>query len=107
MKPQTHLSWIILCVLGWVAALASLPVLPDAIPVHFGSGIPNRLAGKGSIFLWPLVQLAVAFLGQRGTMLPRELKALLTHSQYHWAIWGILAFVLLLELVIILAAVRT
>lgn len=95
---------VILCVLGWLAAIISFPYLPDVIPVQFGNGQPSAFSGKISVFLWPILQMAIAYFGARRTMLPNQLKEILNDSQYDWTICGILVFGLFLELVIIWAS---
>lgn len=96
------LSWII-CGLGWLTAIISIFFLPDIIPMHFSDGVPGNFSNKVSIFLWPLVQLIVILLGSNREMLPGQLEELLNDTQYNWAIFGMVLFVFLIELLIIYA----
>lgn len=103
MKNSIKLSWIV-CGLGWVIAIISLAFLPDAIPTKFSDGVPGNFSDKYSIFLWPLIQVIVMLLGTNKNMLPRQLGELLTDRQYNWAVFGMILFVFLIELLIIYVA---
>lgn len=102
MKKQISkkLTWII-CGLGWLTAVISIFFLPDTIPMHFSDGVPGNYSSKFSIFLWPLVQMIVIFLGENRKMLPSRLEELLSDTQYNWAIFGMVLFVFLIELLIV------
>lgn len=102
MKTQISkkLSWII-CGLGWMMAIISIFFLPDTIPTHFSDGVPGNYSSKFSIFLWPVVQMIIIFLGENRKMLPAQLEKLLSDTQYNWAIFGMVLFVFLIELLIV------
>ena len=102
MRKRTYklLSWIIVFA-GFGIAILCFPCLPDRIPMHFSSGVPDNFSPKSAIFLWPLVQLFVFMLGNLKAILPGELRTLLTDSQYRWGILGILLFILVLEILIL------
>ena len=59
------LTWVI-CGIGCLLALISIFFLPDVIPVHFSKGVPDAYGEKIQIFIFPLLQLLIAFLTGRG-----------------------------------------
>lgn len=108
MKTQISkkLFWII-CGLGWMMAIISIFFLPDTIPTHFTEGVPDNYSSKFSIFLWPVIQMIIIFLGENRKMLPDQLEKLLSDTQYNWAIFGMVLFVFLIELLIVYAVFAT
>lgn len=95
------LSWII-CGISWLTAVASIFFLPDKIPAHFSDGVPGNYLDESSIFLWPMIQMIIMLLGENRKMLPRQLNELLSEDQHNWAIFGLILFVFLLELLIVI-----
>lgn len=95
---------IITCLIGFGFAVIAYPHLPDTIPIHFGDGVPNNFGPKILIFTCPLTQLIVFLLGKNKAMLPDQLKSILTNRQYEWTIFGLLIFILFIEIVIVLAS---
>lgn len=92
------LTWII-CGIGCLLALISIFFLPDVIPVHFSKGVPDAYGEKIQIFIFPLLQLLIAFLTGR-----ESIKYYLTHSktpltdaQFNWITDGVLLFVMFAE----------
>ena len=54
---------LILLVLGWWAAIASYPALPETIPVHFGwNGRADGWGGRWMIFLMPVIATLIVAL---------------------------------------------
>ena len=102
MKPKISkkLTWII-CGLGWMMAIISIFFLPDTIPTHFSDGVPGNYSSKFSIFLWPLIQMIIIVFVKNRKMLPNQLEKLLSDTQYNWAIFGMVLFVFLIELLIV------
>lgn len=82
-------------------AIISILFLPDTIPTHFSEGIPGNYSNKFSIFLWPLIQMIIIVIGGNRKMLPNQLEKLLSDIQYNWAIFGMVLFVFLIELLIV------
>lgn len=98
-------TWV-LCGIGFLLALISAFFLPNIIPVHFSSGIPDDYGGKIQIFLFPALQIIIAFLTGR-----EKIKYCLTHSkmpltdaQFNWMIDGVILFIMLAEIWIIYAS---
>lgn len=89
------------CLLGLAAAVISFPFLPKEIPFHFSDGAPGNYMSKYFIFLIPILQFFIMISGSNRNMLPDQLNQLLNDSEYSWAVFGILVFTLLLELLII------
>ena len=81
--------------------IISIFFLPDTIPTHFSDGAPGNYSSKFSIFLWPLIQMIIIFLGENRKMLPSQLEKLLSETQYNWAIFGMVLFVFFIELLIV------
>ena len=103
LQISKKLSYTI-CILGWLAAAVSIAFLPDSIPISFTDGVPSKFSGSFSIFMWPLVQTIVVLLGENKKMLPEQIKNVFSESQYNWAVFGMILFVFLIELLIIYVA---
>lgn len=98
-------TWVI-CGTGCLFAVISIFFLPDRIPIHFSSGAADDYGGKMLIFLFPMLQILIAFLTGR-----EKIKYCLTHSksfltdiQFNWVIDGVLLVVLFTEIWIIYAS---
>ncbi|HJB94295.1 MAG TPA: DUF1648 domain-containing protein [Candidatus Mediterraneibacter intestinigallinarum] len=96
-------GWIF-CILGWILAAAVFAFLPKQIPIRFTDGVPSAVAGRETVFLWPLIQMIVLLLGRKRSMLPDALGRLLSDSQYEWAVCGLSVFVFALEALMIFAS---
>lgn len=94
-------SWIV-CGISFVIAIICIAFLPHLIPMHFDGSIPDGYSGRIQIFLFPLSQAAVLFLG--------EIKAIKawclnykpkTEVQYYLIIFGLIFLLMLVEIGII------
>ena len=101
------IAWGI-CIVGCLAAIVSLFFLPDLIPMHFSNGVADDFSGKIQIFLFPALEVFIAWLTGK-----EKVKYVLTHSkafwsdvQYNWMINGVLGFVLVTEFWVIYMAFR-
>lgn len=101
------IAWGI-CIVGCLAAVISLLFLPDLIPMHFSNGVADDFSGKIQIFLFPVLEVFIAWLTGR-----EKVKYVLTNSkafwsdvQYNWMINGVLGFVLFTEFWVIYMALR-
>lgn len=98
-------TWV-LCGIGFLFAFIGIIFLPDIIPVHFSAnGIADDYGGKIQIFLFPVLQIIIAFLTGR-----EKIKYCLTHSkipltdtQFNWMIDGVILFIMFAEIEIIYA----
>lgn len=95
-------------IVGCLAAVISLFFLPELIPMHFSNGVADDFGEKIQIFLFPTLEVLIAWLSGR-----EKVKYVLTHSksfwsdeQYNWIINGVLFFVLITEIWVIYMAFR-
>ena len=58
------IAWGI-CIVGCLAAVISLLFLPDLIPMHFSNGVADDFSGKIQIFLFPVLEVFIAWLTGR------------------------------------------
>lgn len=95
-----------LCGIGFFLAFISIFFLPDSIPVHFSNGIADDHGRKIQIFLFPVLQIIIAFLTGQG-----KIKYYLTHSktpltdtQFKWMTDGVILFIMFAQMRIIYAS---
>lgn len=98
-------AWII-CGIGVLLAVAGIFFLPERIPVHFSNGAADHYGNKGEIFLFPALQLIIAFLTgkERIRYCLTHSKSFLTDTQYDWMIDGVLGILLVVEMYVIYAS---
>lgn len=97
----------LLCAVGWGASLAALPFAPARVPTHWNiQGRPDDfMAPLPGLFLLPMVMLVFVVLAQVAPRVdPRAQSYAGWGNTYRYIQTGILAFLLLLHLVNVSAA---
>ena len=98
-------TWLV-CGIGCLLAFISIFFLPNIIPVHFANGAADDYGGKVQIFLFPMLQILIAFLTGREKIkyCLTHLKTVLTDTQFNLMINGVLLLVMFVEVWVIYAS---
>lgn len=101
-------TWLI-CGVGCLLTLIIIFFLPNIIPVHFTNGVADDYGSKIQIFLFPMLQIFIAFLTgvEKVKYSLTHSKSFLTEIQFNWMIDGVLLLVMFAEIWVIYASLAS